>query len=219
MSASDSFCSTCEGLCTCRQIQWSRGGGRELRIKRLKFPILGWRAETSERWDAKRASLWGNMGGWGWLEVAAAGLWRQRQSLSCWESLGVLCFGGCCYVFFLLSPRNASHLWSPPPPSLHLMVFQLQALISRCPQPRRAFILYCKHAVAVSSRLSTLEDVYPSGASNTSRTASFRPCACIRSCFINAIWSLYFERLACSCFIYTIADDCESFSESEPRRF
>lgn len=182
MSASDFFCSSCEGLCTCRQIQLSLDGGLEPRIKRLKFPI---RAEEQEMRCKASVPLgrYGGMREGDRLEVAAAGLWRQRQSLSCWKSFGALCVGGYRCVLSAHSQECVTPMINTPPslpPSL-----QLKALISRCPHPRRAFILYCQHAIAASSRLSTFEDVYPSGLPwNTFCTATFRLCTCVRLHFV-----------------------------------
>lgn len=67
MSASHSFCSRRGGLRTCRQIQLSRDGGRELRIKNKKKTIEISNSGAEERRRArdemqKCLSLWGNVG-------------------------------------------------------------------------------------------------------------------------------------------------------------
>lgn len=163
-----SFVPRVKGFALADKYSWAAMGGWEPRIKRLKFPIRGWRAAASRRWDAKRASLRGDGGGRYRLEVAAAGLRRHRQSLSCWKSFAVLSRMPLCAFCSLSGMHHAydQHFPPPflgpaPPPLLHLIASQLQTLISRCPHPRRAFILYCRHAAAVSSRLSAFEDVCP----------------------------------------------------------
>lgn len=164
-----SFVPRVKGFALADKYSWAAMGGWEPRIKRLKFPIQGWRAAASERWDAKRASLGGEQGRGVQIRSCCC---RSAETQTITQLLEILC----CVVqdaavCLLLTLRNTSRLWSTPPPPassllppplLHLIASQLQTLISRCPYPRRAFILYCRRAAAVSRRLSAFEDVCPS---------------------------------------------------------
>lgn len=174
--------------------------GRRTRAKNKTIEISNpdWRAAASKRWDAKRASLWGGIGGGGDGQIRRC-CYRSVETETITQLLEILWCVVCWWMplcaFRSLPGMHHAYDQTPPfPPPLHLIAFQLQTLISRCPHPRRAFILYCQRAVAVSSRLSTFEDVYPSGKPwRTCCPAAFRLCACIRMYFISAFSSRSFE--------------------------
>lgn len=92
MSASDFFCSSREGLRTRGQIQLSRDGRMRAKNKTIEISNPGLKSGGEQEMRCKASVPSGGTGGTGRsrLEVAAAGLRRHRQSLSCWKSFAVL---------------------------------------------------------------------------------------------------------------------------------
>lgn len=126
MSASDFFCSSREGLRTRGQIQLSRDGRMRAKNKTIEISNPGLKSGGEQEMRCKASVPSGGRGGGRYrLEVAAAGLRRHRQSLSCWKSFAVLSRMPLCAFCSLPGMHHAydqhfpplSSPQPPPPPS------------------------------------------------------------------------------------------------------
>lgn len=120
MSASDFFCSSREGLRTRGQIQLSRDGRMRAKNKTIEISNPGLKSGGGQEMRCKASVPSGGTGGTYRLEVAAAGLRRHRQSLSCWKSFAVLSRMPLCAFCSLPGMHHAydQHFAPFPPPSL-----------------------------------------------------------------------------------------------------